>query len=92
MGTGLTPFATNGDGGAVYTTHMQAPIFAKMQNDPNASCIGVLEPGTQVEALQIIANTQGKMMLQHAHGWTQMKSPDVRLTVPPIAALRLPTG
>ena len=60
------------------------------QNHPEP-CLGVLNPGEVVEVLDSVVDSRGKMKVQHARGWTPLKSPngDRRKQLQPEASRRI---
>ena len=51
---------------------MVVPYFAEMES---AQHVGVLQVGDTVEVLQVVADSKGKMKVQHRLGWTPLNAP-----------------
>ena len=51
---------------------MVVPYFAEMES---AQHVGVLQVGDAVEVLQVVADSKGKMKVQHRLGWTPLNAP-----------------
>lgn len=71
----VEPLAAAPAGGAhMMRSHMVVPFFSAMEGVSQHS--GVLQAGETVRVLQVVADSKGKMKVQHEKGWTPLRAPN----------------